>query len=114
MIDYYKILGVSVTATEEEIKKAYRELAKKWHPDKNNGTETEMFKNITEAYSILSDERKKEEYDNEFKGMLNIDITNYDFSRNPFSDVSLNMNAEKDKRLAELFKKLRKENKKNE
>ena len=114
MIDYYKILGVSATATEEEIKKAYRELAKKWHPDKNNGNETEMFKNITEAYNILSDERKKEEYDNEFKGMLNIDITNYDFSRNPFSDVSLNMNAEKDKRLAELFKKLRKENKKNE
>lgn len=73
-----------------------------------------MFKNITEAYNILSDERKKEKYDNEFKGMLNIDITNYDFSRNPFSDVSLNMNAEKDKRLAELFKKLRKENKKNE
>ena len=47
MIDYYKILGVPKTATEEEIKKAYRELAKKWHPDKNNVTETEMFKNIT-------------------------------------------------------------------
>ena len=114
MIDYYKILGVPKTATEEEIKKAYRELAKKWHPDKNNGTETEMFKNITEAYNILSDERKRKEYDNEFEGMLNIDIINYDFSRNPFSDVSLNMNSEKDKILAEHFKKLRKENKKNE
>lgn len=114
MLDYYKILGVSKIATTEEIKKAYRELAKKWHPDKNNGIETEMFKNITEAYNILSDERKKEEYDNEFEGMLNIDINNYDFSRNPFVDVSLNMNAEKDERLAELFKKLRKETKQNE
>lgn len=108
MTDYYEILGISKTATIEEIKKAYRELAKKWHPDRNNGVETDMFKKITEAYDILSDETKKMEYDS--GGITNFDITNYDFSRNPFSDVSLNMNAEKDERLAKLFKKLRKEN----
>ena len=73
-----------------------------------------MKNKITIETALEESKELKEEYDNEFKGMLNIDITNYDFSRNPFSDVSLNMNAEKDKRLAELFKKLRKENKKNE
>lgn len=55
----YSILGVSANATEEEIKKAYKELAKKLHPDRNNGIETEQFKGITEAYDILSDKKKK-------------------------------------------------------
>lgn len=65
MKDYYKILGLNKNATEDEIKKAYRKLAKKWHPDKNrdNPKAEEKFKEIQEAYEILSDPKKKETYD---------------------------------------------------
>eukprot|EP00934_Nitzschia_sp_Nitz4_P005958 Nitzschia sp. Nitz4//scaffold25_size161228//27901//29436//NITZ4_002418-RA/size161228-processed-gene-0.38-mRNA-1//1//CDS//3329544550//5948//frame0 len=64
--NYYKILGVQRTATAKEIKKAYRELALKWHPDKNaeNKEEAEkMFHDIGEAYEILSDEELRGKYD---------------------------------------------------
>lgn len=60
--DYYKILGVSKTASKEEIKKAFRNLAHKYHPDKNKGDDTK-FKEINEAYSILSDDKKRAQYD---------------------------------------------------
>ena len=65
MADYYQVLGVSKNATKEEIKKAYRKLAVKFHPDKNPGDkEAEAkFKEISEAYDILSDEKKKQMYD---------------------------------------------------
>ena len=56
----YKILGVSTNATEKEIKKSYRKLALKWHPDRNNTKDADKkFKAISEAYSILSDKEKK-------------------------------------------------------
>ena len=64
--DYYKILGVKKEATDAEIKKAYRKLALKWHPDKNpNNREEaeEKFKKINEAYSVLSDKDKRRQYD---------------------------------------------------
>lgn len=64
--DYYKVLGVSKTAGTDEIKKAYRQLARKYHPDKNSGdkdAETK-FKEISEAYSVLSDPEKRRKYDN--------------------------------------------------
>lgn len=62
--DYYKALGISRNATEDEIKKAYRKLALKFHPDKNKTKEAEeKFKEIAEAYEVLSDKKKKEVYD---------------------------------------------------
>ncbi|MGQ9610324.1 MAG: molecular chaperone DnaJ [bacterium] len=64
--DYYKILGVNKNSSLEEIKKAYRKLVKKYHPDKNpnNRSAEEKFKEVQEAYDILSDSQKREEYDN--------------------------------------------------
>jgi len=63
--DYYKALGVPKTATAAEIKKSYRELARKYHPDANKGSADaeERFKEITEAYNVLSDEKQRKEYD---------------------------------------------------
>jgi molecular chaperone DnaJ len=63
--DYYKTLGVPKTATAAEIKKAYRELARKYHPDANKGDAKaeERFKEITEAYNVLSDAKQRKEYD---------------------------------------------------
>jgi len=67
--DYYKILGVEKTAGDDEIKKAYKKLALRWHPDKNGQDEETRaaaeikFKDINEAYSVLSDQQKKQRYD---------------------------------------------------
>ena len=63
--DYYSILGVSKGASQDEIKKAYRALAMKYHPDKNPGDKSaeEKFKEINEAYSVLSDQKKRQQYD---------------------------------------------------
>jgi len=63
--DYYKVLGVSKTATKEEINKAYRKLALKYHPDKNpdNKEAEEKFKELSEAYEVLKDPEKRKKYD---------------------------------------------------
>lgn len=65
MNDYYSVLGISKNATQEEIKKAYRNLAFKYHPDRNpdNKEAEEKFKKISEAYDVLGDEKKRAEYD---------------------------------------------------
>ena len=60
--DYYKVLGVANTATEEEIKKAYRKLAHQHHPDKQGGNESK-FKEVNEAYQVLSNKEKRAQYD---------------------------------------------------
>lgn len=62
--DYYRLLGVSKNATEEDIKKAYRRLALRYHPDKNRAPgASERFKEITQAYTVLRDKKTREEYD---------------------------------------------------
>lgn len=63
--DYYETLGVNKSADKEAIKRAYRKLAKKYHPDTNAGNPhaEEMFKDVTEAYNVLSDEKKRKLYD---------------------------------------------------
>ena len=69
MKNLYKVLGVDESASGAEIKKAYRKLAKKYHPDVNpyNQEAEKIFKEITEAYEIIGDETKREKYDRERK-----------------------------------------------
>ena len=63
--DYYEVLGVSKTASEEEIKKAYRKIAIQYHPDRNPGDKQaeEKFKEAAEAYNVLHDPQKRQQYD---------------------------------------------------
>ena len=85
--DYYKILGLKKNATDAEIKKEYRKLAKKYHPDVNQNDEvaSNKFKEINEAYEVLSDKEKRKQYDMfgsnyNFSGGDNFDPRNYGFS----------------------------------
>jgi len=87
--DYYEVLGVSKTASQEEIKKAYRKLAVQNHPDKNPGDKAaeERFKEATEAYEVLGDEKKRAAYDQ--YGFAGVDGQNQGYSRayQDFSDL---------------------------
>lgn len=66
--NYYELLGISQTATQEEIKKAYRSKAIQWHPDNNQDKNaTAMFQSIYEAYEVLSDLSSRKKYDNELR-----------------------------------------------
>lgn len=85
--DLYKILGVSESDSDETIKKAYKKLAIKWHPDKNQNNREEAeakFKEISHAFSILGDKQKREEYDSMKKGGFSGGSGGYRFSN--FSD----------------------------
>lgn len=84
--NYYEILGIPKTATDDEIKKAYRQLALKYHPDKNKSSEAEeKFKLVAEAYEILSNKEKRAAYDK--YGNANIQdggFSNFDNLNGPF------------------------------
>jgi len=77
-MSYYETLGVSQDASQEEIKKAYRKLAVRFHPDKNPGNNTaeEKFKEISVAYEVIGDENKRREYDN---GSMNSNVNPFQF-----------------------------------
>lgn len=90
--DYYKILGVDKNANENDIKKAYRKLVVQYHPDKTNGDKVkeERFKEISEAYDILSNPQKKQKYDNpqsDFSSFFNGFNGFSGFSNNPFQNI---------------------------
>lgn len=80
--DYYKILGINKKATQDEIKKAYRKLAVKYHPDKNkdNKQAEEKFKEISEAYEVLKDPEKRRQYDTLGANWKNYQQGDFDFS----------------------------------
>ena len=73
MMDPYQVLGVSRSASDEEIKKAYRMLAKKYHPDKNkdDSSAIKKFQEISEAYNVLGDEKARNEYDKKLESFSN-------------------------------------------
>src|SRR5574344_1504751 len=102
--DYYETLGVSKDASDEEIKKAYRQMAKKWHPDANpdNRKEAEeKFKEVGEAYSVLSNPEKRRMYDqfgsadgpqggyggSGFGGFNGFNGGNYSYTSGGFDDI---------------------------
>lgn len=83
--DPYEILGVSRNAAPSEIKKAYKELARLWHPDKNKGPDAERhFIEINRAYGILNDPERKAQYDR--YGGFDDEDENDESERNPFAD----------------------------
>jgi molecular chaperone DnaJ len=94
--DYYEILGVEKNATEDDIKKAFRKMALKYHPDKNPGDKQaeEKFKEINEAYQVLSDPQKRSQYDqfgtadfNGFNGQGGFDYSNFGGFSDIFGDI---------------------------
>ena len=84
-MDYYEILQISKKSSTKEIKKHYYKLAKAYHPDKNNGISDDNFKKLSEAYSVLSNPKKRYLYDMKllFKENLGEDFINH------FSDIEL-------------------------
>ena len=78
--DYYKILELNKYATQDDIKKSYKKLALKYHPDKNNGDDTK-FKEISEAYEILSDNNRRGQYDYNSSHDINFSTFGHQFMK---------------------------------
>jgi DnaJ-class molecular chaperone len=98
--DYYKTLGIDKNASEEDVKKAFRKLAHEHHPDKKGGNEAK-FKEVNEAYSVLSDKQKRRQYDSGgfsaqgegssgFQGGFNASDFGFDFSQGGFESGDIN------------------------
>ena len=87
--DYYDVLGVSKSANKDELKKAYRKLAMKYHPDRNpdDAQAAEKFKELSEAYEILSDDNKKQAYDNFGHDGVNSSFSSSQGAADAFSDI---------------------------
>ena len=89
-MDFYQTLGVSETATQDEIKRAYRKLAAQHHPDK--GGDTAKFQTIAQAYDTLGDENKRAQYDAQRKGMGGFaDGAGFHFTSGDINDLFGNM-----------------------
>ena len=88
-LDFYDVLGVGRDASQDEIKRAFRKLAFKYHPDRNKMSDAEeRFKEISEAYAILSDPRKRQQYDAQgFEGIKQQYKQEDIFNRGKFRDV---------------------------
>ena len=101
--DYYKILGVSKDATQEEIKKAYYKLAHEYHPDKKGGDEAK-FKEVNEAYQVLSDKNKRAQYD-QFGSAFNNGqgFSSQGFNNVNWQDFASNFGGTQDFNLEDLF-----------
>lgn len=96
-MDYYDLLGISKNASQEDIKKAYKKLAMKYHPDRNNNEKDAevKFKEINEAYSVLSDPQKKQQYDlggYSFNDNSNFNNNFYDQFNDIFSQFNFGFN----------------------
>ncbi len=92
--DYYKILGVGKNASDEEIKKAYRKLARQYHPDRNAGDKQaeERFKQISQAHDILSDPEKRKQYDRGASPLGGFNVGGFDTSNlGGFGDIFSNI-----------------------
>ena len=97
IMDYYKILGVSKTATQQEIKQAYRRLAAKHHPDR--GGNTEDFQKIEEAYRTLSDDSKRQQYDNPRNQFNDFGGFSFGAGFNPFEEIFQQFNKQRQQRI---------------